>query len=85
MCIRIYVTVKLTAIAPHLRPGVEVYFSIENQKDHDDICLEVTSTFPLLDLFHVKTVPKVLLSDLDGSCTDNLIAEALIASECLRL
>lgn len=76
--------IKLTAVVPHLRPVAKVYFSIENQKHRDGICLGVTSTFPLLDLFLARIVPKVLLNDLDGFCTGNQIAVALIAFECLH-
>lgn len=77
--------IKLTAIAPHLRPEAKVYFSIGNRRRRDGIFLEVTSTFPLLDLFLVRTVPKVLLNDLDGFCTGNQTAVALIVFECLHL
>lgn len=75
--------IKLTAIGPRVRPEEEVYFSTDNQKYRDDICLEVTSTFPFLNLFLVKTVPKVWLGDLDDFYTGNQIAVSLIAFECL--
>lgn len=75
--------VFLTVIDRRLKSTAKVYFSIENQSNRGNL-LEVIAKHPLQDLFHAKTVPKVLSDDLVDSCNDSQTIGVLRASEYLH-
>lgn len=75
--------VYLTVIDRRLKSTAKVYSSIENQSNRDNL-LEVIAKHPLQDLFHAKTVPKVLSDDLVDSYNGSQTIGVLRASECLH-